>query len=102
MKECGIHLDIVFVANQQATKVAQPGESSLHLPSLAVTPQLSSILRFGFFAAGTMRTDQLNPPLFQAISQGIGVGGLVVNQPRRLVAWPSASLSRNGNRLERL
>ena len=101
MKERTVHADVTIVANEQSPEVAQPGDASFHLPSPAVTPQLPSVLRFGFSAVDSMGTDQLNPSLFQAISQRIGIGGTIINQPRRFAPRSSASASWNGNRLQR-
>jgi len=96
MKERTIHFDIPLVANQQPAEVAEPGEGSLDLPSALVSPQFSAVLQRRLAAIASMRADQVNPSLFQANSQRIGIGGSIVNQPRRLVSGSAAS--RSGNR----
>lgn len=45
MKEGGITLDMVVIADDQATKVPQPGKGSFDLPAFAVAPQFSSVVR---------------------------------------------------------
>jgi len=52
-------LDVVLPADDQATKVMQPGKESFHLPTPAVTPQRTAILR-GFPALPAMRCDHLD------------------------------------------
>ena len=97
MKECGIHFDVSIVADEESAEVAQPREGSFDFPSPSISPQLSPILRLGLLATGTMRTNQLDTAFFQAISQWIGVGGPVVNQPRRFAAGSPTSRSRDGD-----
>jgi hypothetical protein len=52
---------VVFVADQYASEILQPGEESLHFPAALVPPQRAAILRLGFLAVGLMRGNQLDP-----------------------------------------
>lgn len=95
MKERTVHLDIPLVANQKPAEVPEPSERTLDFPPSFVSPQLPAILHSGLAAVGPMRADQIDAPLFQAISQWIGISSLVVNQPRRLASGASASCPGN-------
>lgn len=48
-----------------------------------------------------MRTDQLDPSLFQPQTQGVAVGRLVVDEPSRLRPRKARAGSRDGYLLER-
>jgi hypothetical protein len=101
MKKRTIYFDAPIVTNQKSAEVAEPREGSLDLPASSVSPQFPAILQSGFGAVGPMRADQVDTPLFQAISQRIGVGSLVVNQPRRFAAGSSGAISRDGDATQR-
>jgi len=63
----------MIVANQQATKVAKPGEGPFHLPAFAIASQLPAIVERRFFAAFSMRHNQQDASFEQAPAQGIAV-----------------------------
>jgi hypothetical protein len=97
MEERVIHPDAPVVTHQKATEVAQPGNRPFDLPTPSVPPQLSPILPLGLGSLGPVRADQLDSTLFQPISQRIGVGGPVVNQPLGILPGPSSARSWNGH-----
>ena len=73
---------MVLPADDQATKVMQPGKESFHSPTPAVTPQRTAILR-GFPALPAMRCDHLDTvAVGQVLVQAIAVVGFVADQPR--------------------
>jgi hypothetical protein len=57
VKESTIAFQMVVVTNGQSPIVAQPGDPTLDLPTLAVTAQMASIVERWSFAAATMRAD---------------------------------------------
>lgn len=101
MEKRTVHFDVAIMTDQKPTEVAEPGEGSLDLPAFSVSPQFPPVLQNGFDAIGAVRADQIDPPLFQAISQRIGVGSLVVNQSRRFAAGASRAISRDGHATQR-
>jgi hypothetical protein len=101
MKKGAIHFDLFVLSNEQSSEVSVPGKSAFDFPSAAISSKLSPVLGFGLDAISPMRTDQVDASVFQPFSQGIGIGGAVVDQPRRFFPGSSASLSRDRNRVER-
>jgi len=93
MEKGTIYFDVVFMANQEATEVSQPGDGALDFPASSIASQLPTVLQFRFDSLGPVWADQVDPPVFQAYSQGIGVGGFVVNQSRRPAPWTTAARS---------
>ena len=64
---------VAFIANHEPTKIAQPGEQPLDLPTPLVTPQWSAILRLGLLPIAPMRRDHLDAELRQLFIEWIGV-----------------------------
>src|ERR1700761_2265526 len=96
MKERTLNFDVSLVTNQQPSEVAEPRERAFDFPSAFVSTQLSTVLQRRLAAVAPMRADQINPPLFQANSQWVGIGGSIVNEPFGFVFGPATS--RSGNR----
>ena len=91
MEERLVNTDFMFVSNDQSAEVAHPGNAPFHLPAALVSPQLPSILRRRLATVRLVRTNQVNASLLQSFSQRIGVGGLIINQPGRILAGPAMS-----------
>ena len=92
---------MIFPSHHQSSKVSPPCEGAFDLPSSFVAAQRSSILRWWLLPIFPMWTDQLNPASCQSSPQGIGIGGLVVDQAARIFPRPSVSGSRHGYALQR-
>ena len=92
---------MIFPSYDQPSKVPPPCEGAFDLPSSLVAAQRSSILGWWLLPVFAMRIDQLNPASCQSRLQGIGSGGLVVDQAARIFSRPSASGSRHGYPLQR-
>ena len=72
-------LDVVLPADDQPTKVMQPGKESFHSPTPAVTSQRTAILR-GFPALSAMGCDHLDAiALGQIAVQVVAVIGFVAD-----------------------
>src|ERR1700733_15041992 len=91
MEESSVDIDLMFITNHQSSEVTDPGDAAFHFPASFISPQFSPILRRRLFPVGFMRTDQVNASLLQSFSQWIGVCGLVIDQPHRILAWPAAT-----------
>jgi|HubBroStandDraft_1064217.scaffolds.fasta_scaffold281071_1 hypothetical protein len=101
MEERVIHRDASVVTHQQAAEVAEPSDRPLHLPASPIAPQLSPILPLGLGSFGAVRANQIDSPLFQPISQRIGIRRPVVNQPLGILPGPSSARSGNGHAIQR-
>jgi hypothetical protein len=77
------HVGEVVLPDEESLVVPRPGERPFDLPAVAVTAELAAVLRRRPFAMRAMRTNQFDSLLDQSLPQGIGVGRLVVDQPRR-------------------
>jgi hypothetical protein len=76
-------LNMPFMPDNQASKIAKPCECAFHNPSLPITSELSSILSLGLFSVSTMRDNQINFKCFQLFSQWIAVICSICNQTYR-------------------
>jgi hypothetical protein len=79
MKEAPIHSNQALIADHQSAEVAQPGESPLDFPTMAV-----SLLNFGrlmfVFSVSAVRDQEANPPAAQAVSQFVRVISLIADE----------------------
>lgn len=91
MEERLIGADFMFVTHDQSPEVCHPGDAPFHLPASLVSSQLAAVLRRWFAAVGLVRADQLDAAFLQSHPQRIGVGGLVVDQTLRILAWPAST-----------
>jgi hypothetical protein len=89
MQEACIGGDQTFVADDETSKVPQPGKGSFHDPSPAIAAQLPPILMGRFLVVPPSRDDRFNPPLSQAGAQGVAVIAAIRNQALRSFAGPS-------------
>lgn len=95
MEKRAIHRNQAIPAHYQSPEISQPGESAFDFPPPTVPPQLSAILKLGFFPIATMRTNQLNLLCLQALSQRITVIGLVGDQPFHSLSGTSSAPARD-------
>ncbi len=86
MKEGLVNQEMVFVSDDEAAEVAQPGESALNLPSFSITAQRAAIVERRFYTIAPMRGDQKHSLFPQALAQGIAVISTISNDPQ----WFSA------------
>lgn len=100
MEERLIDVDFMFITNHQSSEVSHPGDVPFHLPSPLVPPQLAVVLRGRLAAIDLVRADQLDPTPLQSFTQRVGIGRLVVNQPRGVLSRP-ATTPGNGYFLQR-
>src|SRR5687767_13440807 len=100
MKERSIHRDMALPAHHQAAKISQPCKRPLYLPPTLIAPQLPSILQWRPLAVLAMRTNQLNTPPRQALTQFVRIAGFVVDQPLGSLPRTTATASGHGNRLQ--
>lgn len=83
MEEGLIDLEVVFVADEEASEVTEPGESALDLPALAVAAQRPAVLRGWRCASASMRTDQFDVLCGQAAAQRVAVAGAIGDESPR-------------------
>ena len=55
MEKGFIHLEMLVVAHQQASEVAQPGESPLDLPAFAIAAQPAAVVEGRLFSVPAMK-----------------------------------------------
>src|SRR5579859_338961 len=92
MKESFVNGVGAIVANDQTTKVAEPGEGAFYFPTAAIAAQGPAVLGTRLAAIAAMRRDQLDPSLCQSRAQRIAVVGAVGNHALRLLAWASSAM----------
>jgi hypothetical protein len=81
---------MIFVPNNQPTKVVKPSEDTLDLPSTAVTTQFSPVLRLRQ-AIAAIRRNQVNAAFFKKTCvQDIAVVRFVADQPIWEILRPSS------------
>src|SRR5258707_4264013 len=103
MKETFVDDVRAIVANDQATKVAEPSEGAFHLPATPIATQGPTVLGTRFAAIPAVRCDQLDSSCRQPLAQRITVVGAIGDHPERFLAWPSNAISPGHvNRRERL
>jgi len=68
------------MTNKDPTKVLQPGEQPLNLPSPYVTSQRSPVLGLGFLPVRPMRRNHLDTLVFQPFVQRVTIISLVTDQ----------------------
>jgi hypothetical protein len=66
-------MQMMIVSNQQPAEVAEPGESPLYFPALAIASEFPAIVEAGFFASFAMRYNQQNASFGQTPAQWIAV-----------------------------
>jgi len=78
------------VANDQPTKVAEPGKGAFNFPATLVPAQRSAILKCAACAIPAMRRDQFDASCCQPRAQRIAVVGAIGNHTLRFLPGPSA------------
>lgn len=72
---------MIFVSSDDSSKVVQPSNCSLDLPSLSVPSEFSQVLGRSFFSAPLMGADKFDAPFLESQPQRIAVSSFVVDQP---------------------
>ena len=85
------------MANQQATKTAQPGERPFDDPTMPITTQLSPVFVFANETVLTVRRDKDDATPRAAFAQRITVVGEVADQARRFTARRASARARDLN-----
>jgi hypothetical protein len=80
MKERIINNNITIPADNQPAAIAEPGESSFHLPTSFISSQLAAITVLLLFVITAIRADQLNAAMVQSSSKWVAVIALVGDQ----------------------
>ena len=91
MEKGFIHLKVIVVADEQSTKVAQPGKGPFDFPTLAITPQPTAVVEGWFFAPSAVRADQQHAAFEQAFSQWIAVVGAIGHDSQRPFLWTASA-----------
>ena len=81
---------MVFMADQHASEVLQPGKEPFHFLAAFVPPQGATIVRFGFIALGPMWGKQLNPLRGQARVERVNIVAFIPDQ----MCWSSINKTR--------
>jgi hypothetical protein len=72
---------MVFVTNNKAPEILQPGKQTLHFPSTPIASELSAILGRGPFAAATVRRNHFNATLFEKLLiKTVAIIGFITNK----------------------
>ena len=74
---------MIFVANDEATKVLQPTEGALNLPALSIAAQFAPVLNRRAAPIAAMGTDEVNSSLLESLAKWIAIGGAIIYQPAR-------------------
>ena len=101
MKEGSIHINSSLMPDQQASIITKPSEGSLNNPTLAISPEFSSILRFRPFTVFSMRNYQINFEHFKPLSKWIAVIATICDQAQRALFRAATACSRYFYRFER-
>ena len=80
---------MVFVASDQSTEALQPADRSLDFPAAPVAAESAAVLGWWFGSVPAMGADQVDAALVQTRSQGITIGGRVVEQMLGQAAKPA-------------
>ncbi len=78
----------MFVADQHAAELTEPGISAFGLPASLVAPQFPSILVFPLLVVLPVERDQLNASPFPSLPQRIGVVAAVGDYSLRCHGLP--------------
>jgi hypothetical protein len=88
-----------LITDDEPTEVLQPGDGAFDFPATAVATKTSSILSFDTFVAA-VGADQLDAAPLQSRSQGVAVGGSVVDESLRILPRAAAPDARHGDLLQ--
>ena len=100
MHKGGKHRNFMFVTNYKTSKVANPADRAFDFPAASIPSQFAPVLHFRLPSILSMGTNQFDSASSQTFSQGIGIGGRVVNQPFRLLTGSAAAFAWNRHRFQ--
>jgi hypothetical protein len=89
MKEGSIHGDLMIIANQQSSEIAQPGEGAFDFPPVAVASKYAAIVEGGLAPSAAMRADEQDAFVEKTPTQRIAVVGPVGDDTQGPLLWPS-------------
>ena len=78
-----IHLNMALISDYQASKITEPCERTLNLPTLSVSSQLSTILLLILRSIAPMWHNHINFQVFKSFSQWITVIPFICDKPFR-------------------
>ena len=79
--------------DNQASKITEPCDGSLTFPTLAVSSQFSSILRFRLYMVLAMRNNLIDFNRLQPLSERITVIGSICDQALRALFGPATNFT---------
>lgn len=82
-------LSVPFIPSDDSAEVLEPANGSFNLPTSAVAAELSSVLRRRTTPSSSVRTNQFDAALFQAVPQGLTVRRFVIDES----TWPAVAHS---------
>lgn len=83
LEEGEIVLGIVFPANDEPSKVVQPGEEAFDFPALGVATQAATVIEGGLGAATAVRGQKQDLFFEQSLPQRVAIIGLISNEAQR-------------------
>lgn len=99
MHEGAKHLGLPLITHDQAAEVLHPGDGAFDFSAATIASKFAATLSFDTFIA-SVGAHQLDAPSSQPPTQGITVGGPVVNQSFGVLSRPTTTGSRHGDLLE--
>ena len=100
MKECPIHCDITLPAHHEAAEIPKPGEGPFNLPAPLVPSQLAPVLHRRLHPVFSVRADQVNATLRQALTQGVRIACFIVDEPLGPLARAAGTVTGDCNGLK--
>ena len=78
---------MVFISNNQAPEILQPGKQTLNFPSTPITSQLSTILGRGLFSPATVWRNHFNATRFKKLLiKAVAIIGFIANKLVRCIS----------------
>lgn len=93
MKECLINRNLSFPTDDQSAEVLQPCKRPLNRPSSLITPQFTAILIFLILIIFPVRSDQIDTPFSQSLTQRIAVISPICHNTNRIFSGTTHSSS---------
>lgn len=101
VEERVIYCQRAFVADDQSSEIAQPGESAFDFPSTAITSQCPTILSGRLTSFPPVWAHQLNTDMLEPTAQRIAVVGPVGDKSLRFALGSTSTLPWHPHLLER-
>ena len=95
MEEALVKGEVVFMANEETTEVAEVSKGALDLPAFAITAQGTAILRGEAAAPTAMGTDQLDAARRQSLAEALRVVSAVTDESGRTIAGTTRARTRH-------